>query len=394
VILPIVGDAGAGKTTLTDCLRAWQEDGGRAKGLLPEPLRDLVQGRELVLCEAGDDPCALDGKERVVVPVEWGFRDECIWEWAKRKHEVTVCFVYCSDYMRLARLLVRERAGVPRHLSLWWASHDGGAAIQERVAALEASGIDGIAVLRLNTDDAPARIDAACKTLDDFDIGKVLDHQKVIRVEHRNWQAFEIGDASERWRWHYRRRCDVTFPQDMTGMTVCDMGTNVGAMCVEALNRGAALCHAIDLHEENVEFIRAYREAWKLPISTQVADMQKDAVFQPAAYFDNGRKYDYGLLLNCLHYTKDPSAVLREAFDIAHRVIAEVPVRVVKWDGGGWLGERGWADFPGARWPNTKHTTVRELEAVAEDGGYRIARMMPSAQCAQRLVVEFAAQEA
>jgi len=89
----------------------------------------------------------------------------------------------------------------------------------------------------------------------------------------------------------------LIFPADLTGKTILDLGCNHGALCFEAVKRGAARVVGLDNSPDIIRRARLLADAMGVSVEFEVRDLNARPVDEA---------FDYVLCLNLLHHLDDP----------------------------------------------------------------------------------------
>jgi 2-polyprenyl-3-methyl-5-hydroxy-6-metoxy-1,4-benzoquinol methylase len=94
---------------------------------------------------------------------------------------------------------------------------------------------------------------------------------------------------------------DIAFGDDLHGKSVLDVGSYLGAFCVEALRRGAGRTVGIEINNRRISHARTIAEIAKLSPKYIEADIDSLALTE---------SFDVCLCMNLLHHLKDPIRLL------------------------------------------------------------------------------------
>lgn len=182
------------------------------------------------------------------------------------------------------------------------------------------------------------------------------------------WIRGEPYGTAEPWRQEWERaRLDNILPDDLTGLTVLDVGASEGGMCYEALHRGAYMATAVEIRPSHVEICRRIRTACRLPVVSAHLDIAQQEL-PPAFVTITPVRYGVGLLLNVLHHFAEPEPLFRKVLRACERVIVESPF------------------FPGrtplrpglAPYPNAMHLPPTWVECIGRSEGFCLTAMRNS----------------
>ena len=223
----------------------------------------------------------------------------------------------------------------------------------------------------LDTRDLPMR-EVNLAAVDAMVRGQQREPQWGI-VEGQYQQCLHVGDTwygstlPER-RAFEQARLDAVLPADLTGQTVLDIGASDGGFCYEALNRGALYCMAVEVRPDRVALMREVRDACQLPLG--VADLDVNCHEVPYLHSAGScRPYRLGLLLNVLHHTPEPQAVLERVLEACETVVVEGPA----------LGDGDKPHQPGLPpYPHYTHLPEGWVRKVAAQNGFEMTEIAPS----------------
>lgn len=112
---------------------------------------------------------------------------------------------------------------------------------------------------------------------------------------------------------------ETLFGSDFTGKTFLDIGSYLGAFCLEAMRRGADEALGIETDPTNIRQARKIAELWGLDASYVQADFEDWPL--------PDRQFDVVACLNVLHHLYDPIHALRRMMSLARsRLVLEVAV--------------------------------------------------------------------
>ena len=113
-----------------------------------------------------------------------------------------------------------------------------------------------------------------------------------------------------------KRMFDIAFEGDLTGRSVLDVGSYLGAFCIEAMRRHAGAAVGVELDPERIRQARMLAEICGHPIEYVAGDLDRLRL---------DRRFDVCLCLNVLHHLRDPLAMLYQLTDLARdRLVLEV----------------------------------------------------------------------
>lgn len=117
------------------------------------------------------------------------------------------------------------------------------------------------------------------------------------------------------------RRADETLPDDMTGMSVLDIGAAEGAFTFASVARGAANVTSFEIDANRVKTIKGVRDEIRAPVTTVCANIHQTP--PPNLVCGGGGRYDLTLFLNVIHHLRDPEDKLRKVLSVSNKVICE-----------------------------------------------------------------------
>jgi 2-polyprenyl-3-methyl-5-hydroxy-6-metoxy-1,4-benzoquinol methylase len=109
---------------------------------------------------------------------------------------------------------------------------------------------------------------------------------------------------------------EIAFGGDLAGKSVLDVGSYLGAFCLEALRRGASEAVGIELNPDRLRQARAIAEMLGRPAEYRQVDIDE---------LSAERRFDVCLCLNILHHLRDPIRLLHTLADVTReRLILEI----------------------------------------------------------------------
>lgn len=140
------------------------------------------------------------------------------------------------------------------------------------------------------------------------------DYHRAIYTHAKTYgHDYHLGDIM--------RRTEETLPNDMTGMSVLDIGAAEGAFTFSAVARGAANVTSFELHPKRVETIKGIRDEIKAPVTTVCENIHSTP--PPNLVQSGGGRYDLTLFLNVMRHLRDPEDKLRKVLEVSDKVICE-----------------------------------------------------------------------
>lgn len=109
---------------------------------------------------------------------------------------------------------------------------------------------------------------------------------------------------------------DIAFGDDLSGKSVLDVGSYLGAFCLEAIKRGASRAVGIELNSERIRQARTINDI----VGSSAEYIQADI---DELHLDE--RFDVCLCLNILHHLRDPIRLLYHLTDITRdRLMLEI----------------------------------------------------------------------
>ncbi|MDN5882096.1 MAG: methyltransferase domain-containing protein, partial [Nitrosospira sp.] len=103
---------------------------------------------------------------------------------------------------------------------------------------------------------------------------------------------------------------DIAFGNQLSGESVLDVGSYLGAFCIESLKRGAGAAVGLELNRERIRQARAIAEILALKPEYRQLDIETCSL---------DGTFDITLCLNVLHHLRDPVRVLYELTEVTKR---------------------------------------------------------------------------
>jgi len=105
-------------------------------------------------------------------------------------------------------------------------------------------------------------------------------------------------------------------PDDLSGESVLDIGSNFGFFCFEAAKRGATRVLGIDVDPENIRKARLLADCLGLNVEFALLDFEVDSL---------NEQFDHVLCLNVLHHLRNPLASIERLIEMTTgRLVLEV----------------------------------------------------------------------
>jgi len=122
-----------------------------------------------------------------------------------------------------------------------------------------------------------------------------------INSEHLAYQKIDFPYGISTNGPDRKEMMNQVFFQDMTGKSVIDIGSYLGAFCIEPIKRGATRVVGIELDVERIRQARQIAEILHVSPEYLRIDIEEKAIQE---------RFDFTLVLNVLHHLQDPIGTL------------------------------------------------------------------------------------
>lgn len=131
--------------------------------------------------------------------------------------------------------------------------------------------------------------------------------EQLLREENLTYQRIELPYGLTTGGRDRSATARHLFPDDLSGLSVLDIGCNDGYFCHEAARRGAAMVTGIDIEPDTIRRAKRVADCLGYDIDFRVHDIERTP-------FDE--RYDIVLCLNVMHHFRNPLWVL----DVLRRI--------------------------------------------------------------------------
>jgi len=141
--------------------------------------------------------------------------------------------------------------------------------------------------------------------------------RKIVENEMSTYQGIDLGKGIKTKGHDRANTANKIFPNSLKGLSLLDLGCNIGSFCIEAKKRGAKKVVGVDAEAEKIKVARSIA-------SHKHCDIQYIA--HNIETLDMKENFDFVILLNVIHHLHDPICLLRRVYDHVNRtLIIEFP---------------------------------------------------------------------
>lgn len=127
------------------------------------------------------------------------------------------------------------------------------------------------------------------------------------KTSFSNYQKIDLPYGLQIQGQDHSKKIAAILPDDLSGMSVLDVGCYYGLYCHEAARRGARRILGVELNEERYMIARELARLWQDGVEIRQGDIME---------IDIPEKFDLILFLSVLHHVKDPVLVMRRLAEL------------------------------------------------------------------------------